>query len=197
MESWCWPTTLIARRAYADALAHQGKNLRGPTWRPLCAVLTQAGIPLDQCFFTNAYVGLKAGSKPTGPFPGAQDADFVHRCQRFLLEQLRLQHPRLLLTLGKEVPSVLAPLAPELDGVWLGVHSLRELDQRHLALIYPVQFPGLPHPTAVAALTHPANRAPNVRYRQYNGLGGDAAEQALLADAMERVDMLPQARPHP
>jgi hypothetical protein len=121
----------------------------------------------------------------------------VHRCQCFLLEQLHLQHPTLLLTLGKEVPSVLAPLAPELDSVWSGVHSLRELDQRHVALVYPVQFPGVPHLTAVVALTHPVNRAPNVRYRQYNGLEGEAAEQALLSDAVTGVGFPPQERTHP
>lgn len=89
---------------FAYSLAHAGENLNGPTWRTLRGVLERAGIAMEACFFTNAYIGLKAGSKPTGKFPGVRDAAFVRRCQQFLLEQVRIQQPRLLLTLGKEVP---------------------------------------------------------------------------------------------
>lgn len=175
---------------FARSLALGSENLNGPTWRTIRTVLTRAGISLERCFFTNAYMGLKAGSKPTGLFPGARDAEFVHRCQRFFLEQMRRQQPRLLLTLGKEVPPFLAPVAPELEQVWAGVRRLLELDRREAALVSPVRFPDVPHPTTVVALTHPANRGPNVLRRRYHGLCGDAAEQALLHDALERVGTL-------
>lgn len=137
-------------------------------------------------------MGLKEGSKPTGKFPGARDAAFVRRCQWFLLEQVRIQQPRLLLTLGKEVPPVLAPLAPALHEAWAGMRTLCEMDRRGVGLVGPIHFPATPHPTVVVALTHPANRAPNVQRRWYQGLEGDAAEQALLRDALERVDDQPR-----
>ncbi len=172
---------------FAASLQRGGENLNGPTWRTICNVLRQAGIAVEQCFFTNAYMGLKAGSVPVGTFPGARDGDFVHRCQRFLIEQIRLQQPRLLVTLGKEVPPVLAPLAPELRRAWAGLRTLQEVDARGVALIDSAHFPGVQQVTTVAALTHPANRAPNVRRRRYNGLEGDAAEQALLHDALKRA----------
>ncbi|MGZ3665075.1 MAG: uracil-DNA glycosylase family protein [Ktedonobacterales bacterium] len=175
---------------FAASLHRDGENLNGPTWRTICSVLRQAGIALEQCFFTNAYMGLKAGSEPIGTFPGARDGDFVRRCQRFLTEQIRLQQPRLLLTLGKEVPPVLAPLAPELRLAWMGLRTLQEVDARGVALVDSAGFPGVQQVTAVVALTHPANRAPNVRRRRYNGLEGDAAEQALLQDALMRVGPL-------
>jgi len=63
-----------------------------------------------------------------------------------------------------------------------------------MALVYPVRFPSVLHPTPVLALTHPANRAPNVRYRQYKGVEGDAAEQALLANAVEWGGFQPHAQ---
>src|SRR5690242_9461147 len=69
---------------FAYSLSHEGEKLKGPTWRTLRRVLTQARIALEACFFTNAYMGLKAGSEPTGKFPGAQNAAFVSRCQWFL-----------------------------------------------------------------------------------------------------------------
>jgi len=43
------------------------------TWRNLYRLLAAAGVPESSCFFTNAYVGLKAGDDPTGHFPGADD----------------------------------------------------------------------------------------------------------------------------
>lgn len=175
---------------FAASLRRGGENLNGPTWRTIRAVLRQAGIALEQCFFTNAYMGLKAGSEPTGTFPGARNGDFVRRCQRFLTEQIRLQQPRLLLTLGKEVPPVLAPLAPELCQAWLGLRTLQELDAHGVSLVDSARFPDVQQVTTVVALTHPANRAPNVRRRRYNGLEGDAAEQALLQDALKRVGPL-------
>ncbi|HEX8034436.1 MAG TPA: hypothetical protein VF510_11340, partial [Ktedonobacterales bacterium] len=46
---------------FAASLHRGGENLNGPTWRTICSVLRQAGIALEQCFFTNAYMGLNAG----------------------------------------------------------------------------------------------------------------------------------------
>ncbi len=48
---------------------HAGENLNGATWRTLLAFLKQVGIPPEQCFFTNAYVGLRAGNRAMGALP--------------------------------------------------------------------------------------------------------------------------------
>jgi hypothetical protein len=179
--------------SYAQSLARGSEHINGPSWRPLLTLLRACAIDPSRCFFTNAYMGLKADTaSPIGKFPGAAAADFVRRCQTFLLEQLRMQQPRLVLTLGKEVPPVLAPLAPELSRTWSGALTLQELDRRAVALVYPVHFPGILHATAVAAVTHPANRTPNVARRHYTDwMGkdwvGDAAERAILHDALACV----------
>lgn len=55
--------------------------------------------------------GLRAGTATTGVFPGANDAKFVSHCQAFFLEQLRVQRPALVLTLGVHVPPVIGVLA--------------------------------------------------------------------------------------
>jgi hypothetical protein len=75
-----------------------------PTWQQLLPLLEEAAIPLKQCFFTNAYMGLRQGSTTTGPFPGARDAAFLERCRRFLLRQVEAQQPAMILALGKWVP---------------------------------------------------------------------------------------------
>jgi uracil-DNA glycosylase len=173
--------------SFVRSLANGTERTNGPTWGTLHALFTRAGIPMECCFFTNAYMGLKAGAKSTGAFPGARDPNFVRRCQAFLLEQIRTQQPKLILTLGKEVLPMIAPLAPELLASWSGVRSIQELDERTTALVSRVWFPGLAQPCEVLALTHPAHRAPNVTRRHHRGAHGDAAELALLHEALTRV----------
>ncbi|MBD2079504.1 hypothetical protein [Leptolyngbya sp. FACHB-17] len=62
-------------------------------------------------------MGLRAGTATTGVFPGANDAKFVSHCQAFLFEQLRVQRPALLLTLGV-LPPVIGVLSPELEVIY-------------------------------------------------------------------------------
>ncbi len=63
-----------------------GERLTLPTWRNLLKVLNAAGIAPEQCFFTNLYMGLRAGDTTTGSFPGATDSVFVEHCRAFLAQ---------------------------------------------------------------------------------------------------------------
>jgi hypothetical protein len=98
-----------------------------------------------------------------------------------------IQIPERLFTLGVYVPGFLAPLSPELQSTWSDVTSLRTLDERGVALVYPSTFSGVLLPAAVVALTHPAYRRLNVTSRRYGNLQGDHVEQALVRDALARV----------
>lgn len=171
---------------FEHSFIHAGENLKGPTWKNLLAFLKQVEIFPERCFFTNAYVGLQPGDHAIGPFPGKQDPEFVCWCQNFLLEQIKLMQPQLILSLGAYVPPFLAPLSSELRRVWSGVKRLTTLDEQEAALVYPSTFEGVLRPTAVVALTHPAYRPVNVKYRRYRNLKGEAAEQALVKDALTR-----------
>jgi uracil-DNA glycosylase len=170
--------------SFAASLARGVEHTNGPTWGTLRKLFGLAGISMEHCFFTNAYMGLKAGSDPTGHFPGADDPDFVRRCRAFLVEQVRVQQPTLILTLGKEVLPVVAQLTPELAAQWSGADSLSALDARGAALVTPTRFSGVEHSVAVLALTHPALRHLNISRRHFNGMTGDSAELALLQEAL-------------
>jgi hypothetical protein len=67
------------------------------------------------------------------------------------------------------------------------VKRLITLDEQEAALVYPSTFEGVLRPTAVVALTHPAYRHVNVKYRRYRNLKGEAAEHALVKDALTRL----------
>jgi Uracil DNA glycosylase superfamily len=75
-------------------------NGRMPTWVRLYALFRHAGFDPHEMFFTNIYVGLKAGGEARGRFPGADDPSFCAWCAAFLDEQIQLMRPRAIVTLG-------------------------------------------------------------------------------------------------
>ena len=171
---------------FARFAERRGESTRGPTWRNLLSLLGRAGVGPERCFFTNFYMGLRAGSANTGPFPGARDKGFVERCRALLAEQLRAQMPSVALTLGSHVPTVIAPLSPDLRP-WEGRKGITQLDDLGVSIVQGTAFHGVPGlRSTVVALVHPSLRGPNVRRRRYGDLTGDAAELAMLEDALRR-----------
>lgn len=173
------------------------ENVKVGAWGSLVRLLRECDIAPEDCFFTNAYMGLKANvdqstgrNRSTGRFPGAVNHSFVYRCHAFLLKQIQTQQPRLAFTLGNEALPVLAPLARELMAAWSGAPNLQDVDSRGRSLVRDVQFPGVAHPTTVVALTHPANRGPNVKRRRYGDLTGNAAEVAMIRDGCKACGLV-------
>lgn len=123
------------------------------TWRNLYALLDGAGVDRHECFFTNVYVGLIAGSKPTGSFPGANDPAFRAWCDVFLRRQIARMRPRAIVALGKP--------AREFLGWSDGDVGVVDIDG---------------HPSERVCLAHPSMYPANLRTR-----GGLAAEIARLA----------------
>lgn len=173
-----------SEKGFEKSLAQGQENTKGATWRNLLDLLGAVNIsPLD-CFFTNAYMGIKQGDEATGKFPGAKNPQFVDACQKFLLEQIKAQQPKLIITLGNHVPAFIAPLSRELTS-WCDCESVTTLDAMNRQLISPVHFSEIAeYATTIAALTHPSFRRLNVKYRKYNGLTGNDAELSLLKDAV-------------
>ena len=168
---------------YEASLARRRESASQPTWRQLTRLLGQASIDPSRCFFTNVYLGLRAGAGTTGPFPGAKDQAFVDHCVDFLGQQLAAQHPCLILTLGVNVPPLLGRLSPQLEP-WTRRRGLKHLDtvgpvQHNVAFSCATDV----RPTVVA-LTHPSLRDAGVRHRRYRGEIGHAAELAMLRDAL-------------
>lgn len=168
---------------YQKSLAMGAERLTLPTWANLLRLFHTVGISPELCFFTNFYMGLRAGKATTGRFPGATNPIFVNFCRQFLLEQLQMQQPVLILTLGVYVPEAIAPMSEQL-APWGERRGLKHLDT-----VGPVQlnvrFKGLDNLTStVVALTHPSLRAAGVRHRSYQGLTGSAAEEQMLKEGL-------------
>ncbi len=168
---------------YLKSLCRGFEDPMQPTWRNLRALLNDAEINLSCCFFTNAYMGLRAGPNAVGMFPGEADPEFVTHCRTFLVRQIEVQRPSLIVTLGMHVPAILAPLSPVL-GSWVGVRRITHLDA-----VGPLQtnvcisaVPGFK--TTVVALVHPSMRHASVRHREYDGYFGAEAEMMMLRAAL-------------
>lgn len=156
------------------------------TWINLCKFLNAVEIPQEDCFFTNLFMGLRTEGKPTGKFPGAKDAGFVARCLDFFEMQVRVQQPKLILTLGNIVPRYLARRAEKLD-IWRSCQTLTEIDTCG-PVVHPVAFQGVPeHQCAVVALTHPSMRPVNVGRRRYQNEQGNKAEIKMVQDGLVAV----------
>ena len=168
---------------YRESLRRGGEPATQPTWKSVLKLLENARIPKENCFFTNFYLGLRVGTATTGKFPGACDPVFVEHCRRFLIEQLRVQRPALILVLGVHVARALGKLSPQL-GPWA-----RGRGVKHFDAVGPVQngitFNDLRgFLTTIVVLTHPSLRPVNIRHRRYGQATGNAAEMAMLRDGL-------------
>ncbi len=170
-----------SEQGYRESLRQGFESPTQPTWFWLTRLLTQGKVPPEQCFFTNVYMGLRERGK-TGPFPGAAFSAFVERCQAFLIRQLALQRPRLILTLGIPSARFLGTLSSSLSD-WASASTQNEIDAAG-PFRRRVRFGDLPDVEAtVAALTHPSLRPTNVRHRWFGRWVGDEAELTMLREA--------------
>jgi hypothetical protein len=173
---------------YRESLKRGHEAATQPTWRNLLSLLNRAGIAPEGCFFTNAYMGIRAGYRATGTFPGAADETFVEHCVRFLAEQIQTQRPVLILTLGIQVPPLLGRVTSALSP-WTEGKGLKYID-RVGPVKHDVAFPSAPGVRAtVVALTHPSLRSASVRHRRYGGHIGDDAEMAMLEEACRHAGL--------
>lgn len=152
--------------------ARQQRSLVGSsqTWRVLSRLLIRFSIRPESCFYTNAYMGLRAAGRETGRFCGARDNDFVNRCAIFFSRQLAVARPRLILILGMEP---LRMLGPRLFGI-KAPPTLTACDS-----FYPRVCLGYGD-AAIVVLTHPSLYSANVGRRRYLHLVGADAEAAMV-----------------
>jgi uracil-DNA glycosylase len=138
-------------------------------------------------------MGLRSAGKVTGRYAGASDEAFTARCARFLARQIAVQRPRLIVTLGAEVPALLARLALDLQAAWGPEPTLGAMDAAGTALVRDVRFPGTAGVTGhVVALVHPSLRNANMGRRRFTDWSGTLreghdAEVALLQAGPEAL----------
>ena len=152
--------------SYEKSLVNGQEDIkRNATWRNLLYLLDSAGIDRNDCFFTNAIMGVRKADKATGKSPAFKDSAFIKQCQVFFLYQLETQRPKAILALGKYVAEFLAPTSEQLTD-WHRIKNFSEIDKAKSQIKKNVIFSnGL---TAnLALLVHPSFRLVNVSRRSF------------------------------
>ncbi len=166
-----------------------GHEANGSTWRGILDLFPQVFDNIQDCFFTNSFVGLREGKQSSvGACPGRQDPVFKQRCREFVAFQLSAQKPRLILTFGKWVPDMLSQLAPRLapwkeddEPTWQAIDSFGPIQHEVFFDVLPSQ------PVVVCALTHPDRGHLNHRHRNYGQYG---SELGLLRGAVKAARLM-------
>ena len=175
-------------RGYNESAEWEWIEPAEATWDNLLTFLRETRLPPEKCFFTNFFPGLrKTEIQRTGEFPGARCERYAKLCGEFFLAQIAAAKPRLLVLLGVQIPYRVAALSEELKD-WRDCKTMRALDNAG-ALKTKIRF-GEHSVDAACWLVHPSYRARNVNLRRYENRRGDAAEIALIKDAMRESGIL-------
>ena len=149
------------------------------TWRNLRRLLRAAEVSTTACFFTNAYVGLNEKAT-TGVFPGSLDSAFSVWCRDFLIEQIEVMRPALLLALGAPASKFLATLSQDLEK-W-GEKGLPDCQPENVDIASV--------PLVALAVMHPsAHHTPQ-------GIERKVKDAQALRQAAEAVGIEPDTRVH-
>ena len=154
-----------------------------PTWKNLLSLLQQVKISIEECFFTNAFMGITDSKSNLGVHEGHSDPPFCSGCRKIFLHSLELQRPRLLITLGLPALKFVVSLSGEHDAVqWARSWSSIDASPRK-----EIRIPEYSKPVAIAPLVHPSYRDLNVKRRKCGKFEGEKAERVMLIEAIERT----------
>jgi hypothetical protein len=182
------------KKNFEQSCADGHEDPGNKTWSGILTLFKRLEIPVEDCFFTNAYMGVRVGLdnrrqavKPTGTNPSRSHEPYFELSSKMFAHQIATQEPKLVIALGTHVPAFLAAQDPGSLGAW-AQSSFEKRDAAFAArsAMFPVGTGGSTalHTCVVASIVHPSLRDANIGKRSYRGLKGDAAEIALLADAL-------------
>jgi hypothetical protein len=95
-----------SERGFNLSFARQGEA-GGEFWKRLLCMITGAVLSPDECFFTNALMGLKPG-KAEGEMPSV--SGYKDQCQLFLKQQVEIVRPRTVIALGVKAAKYVSEL---------------------------------------------------------------------------------------
>jgi uracil-DNA glycosylase len=164
----------------------KGYETYSPTWRNLLKLFIDAGLDPDACFYTNFIMGVRQNSdRNTGPSPAMAHPAYMQACAALFLEQLQLQQPRLIITLGMVPFKLLALVSTDLRYRALGIEEFKDLDAREVHINANVEFDDARRTTTtVVPLCHPCQPL-NGRRRSFPHTDLYSNEAAMLMCATD------------
>lgn len=168
---------------YEYLVEHSREDIRtNATWRNLLDFLKEVNIKPDDCFFSNAIMGVRNSDNSTGKSPAFRYPGFIHDCKKLFLFQLELQKPKLILVLGIQVARFLHELSLDLID-WGKVKTIKEVDELGKQVIAATFLNGIS--SKIVLLTHPSYRNVNVLKRTFHNHNGNQAEKEMVITALK------------
>ena len=135
----------------------KGNERYSPTWKNMEALFKQASLPLDACFYTNFIMGARQeSSRNTGPSPALAHPAFMRGCAAFFLEQLKVQKPQVIITLGMIPFQLLSLVSTDLRLRAVGITEFKDIGARDMLINADVVFDDDQGTTAaVVPICHP------------------------------------------
>ncbi len=175
---------------WVDQDEHDPAWKKQSTWRNIFYLLEASEIEPNNCFYTNALMGVRTGMVGTGPSPAWKNPGFVKACTGIFRETLRIQKPKLILALGAMVARFLASAdkGHQLEA-WSKNFSFKNIDEAGKAFFKNVHFVDEIRPNVVLVV-HPSFRNSNVARRRYGEIEGHEAEVAMVREALKTYSIL-------
>jgi len=120
---------------------------------------TDMNIDIDDCFFTNAIMGLRPGnSSSTGKSPGWNSDKFMAECYKFFKIQIDSIKPKIVFVMGNLTARFIYKVYGNLFSDWDNIKDVKELfnQDKFCVSVDGVQF---------IFMTHPSLRPPNIKKR--------------------------------
>ena len=131
----------------------------------------------------NYFMGMRRGRVSTGRSPAVYFDQFIGRCGKFFIGQLKPFRPRVILSLRVYVPGLFASRSESLEE-WLSARSFSEIDRigsLHFNLGSMSDRGGI----HVVSMTHPCFHGPKMHHRRSRRTQGSMAEIAMLKETMK------------
>jgi hypothetical protein len=173
------------------------------TWSGLAGMLARARIDPCACFFTNVLLGVRVEGRIDGPSPGLAFEPYVEACANYLVEQIRVVRPSVVVALGK-IPSILLSRQFGLTSA-LGPPSPNDARNPSWHAIDAAIEPFHPSSSspggvafAFATSVHPDRYRINVRHRAWKsqGLKGEAAHDLIWSRVASTSSAEAESPPH-
>lgn len=154
------------------------------TWRNMDKLFGRVKISMDDCFFTNAIMGLRDTKKSTGKSPGYRKPEFTQACLEILEDTIKLVKPKAIICLGIWPARFLGMASGDIAKKLICLDSYQEIDAHNCALIKGARIDRFTDfKTNVAIIVHPSYRGVNAKKRSFKRIKNhERAEVEILKE---------------
>jgi hypothetical protein len=159
----------------------------GKTWRPMRRLFNGAELDLTDCFFTNAWPCLHAGTSNTLGELISQwlaNPSLMRECAKFFAKTCVDLKPSMIVALGPGPAAFMATVWPRELKQWMS-NNIEGMDSLPIGV---VQIEGVPHRIVCTAVVHPCYQHINAKHRRppYQYAAGEI-QLVRQADAQRKL----------